>query len=328
MQGIKKAYVILGLRRCSLFQNRTGHSNFNFLVKDHSTIDILNCRYCTAVLNASTSGDNRFQNPKIASLLEVTVKEGIKPDDLLSAIETSPELMTKSPLQWENCFKELKYHGFTTKDSLQMLIHYPQLLNIVEKGELNSSMEVWLNCQLGFENVLNLLVECPHFLSVRGRELSRRIPLLQSLAKSRGKNVTKLLQNCPSLLFQNWKDVEAKLAYVEDVMKIDTKKENITKCYMFNRSLDEIKTRHVFLQRAGIYITPGRIKKTRKEQAQQPWSNNPRLSQITDTSDVKFISEVANSLTVEELEVFREMYSEQLDEENVSGSDDDSSDDE
>lgn len=48
------------------------------------------------------------------------------------------------------------------------------------------------------------------------------------------------------------------------------------------------------------------------EERQKPWSKNPKLSHITDTSDEVFISKVASDLTLEEFEVFREMYSEEL----------------
>ena len=75
-------------------------------------------------------------------------------------------------------------------------------------------------------------------------------------------------------------------------------------------------------------MTPGRIKGTKLEQKQQPWSKNPRLSDITDTSEEVFISEVAPSLTLEELEVFREMYSEELNKEDESDTEDSLSDNE
>jgi hypothetical protein len=206
--------------------------------------------YCTAVKNSSEQHTvDRLQDPTVISLLEVTVKEGVLPSDVINALDISPELLNRSPLQWVNCFKELKSYGFTQRDCLNMLTAYPYLFTLVENNGLSLSMARWMNCQLGYDNVLELLAACPHYLSVTGDELSCRIPLLTSLGKSRGKNVTRLLQNCPSLLFGNWKDVEAKLDYVENVMKIDTKKENLTKCYMFNSSLDEIQTSHMFLQR-------------------------------------------------------------------------------
>jgi len=218
---------------------------------EYSTkMEAVSCRYCTAAKkSAQCSTDDRLQNLKVTLLLEVTAREGIKSDDVLSALEISPELLDKSPLQWENCFKELKFHGFTKRDCLRMLTLYPDVITLVENNELKLSMAQWMNCQLGYSNMLDLLAACPHFLSVSRSELSRRIPLLYSFAKSSGKNVTRLLKNCPGLLYQNWKDVEAKLDYVENVMKIDTKEENVTKCYMFNRTLEEIQTRHVFLQR-------------------------------------------------------------------------------
>lgn len=252
MQVLKRTLtVLLGLKRASLCHNGTSTARWKSKIFECSTmLEMEMDAYCTAAEKSpQCSTDDRFQNPRVASLVEVTIKEGIKPDDLFSALEISPKLLNKSPLQWEKCFKELKYHGFTETDCLRMLTLYPDLVTLVESNEFRLSVENWMNCQLGYDNVLDLLAACPHFLSISRCELERRIPLLFSLGKSHGKSVTRLLQSCPNLLYGNWKDVEAKLDYVENVMKIDTKKENLTKCYMFNRTLDEIQTRHMFLQR-------------------------------------------------------------------------------
>jgi hypothetical protein len=258
MQVLKRALTLLmGLRRASSCHNGTSTARWDSeMFECRPSMEIETHRYCTAVEKSPlSSADDRFQNPKLASLLEVTVREGIKPDDLLNALEVSPELLDKSPIQWENCFKELKKHGFTETECLRMLTLYPNVVTLVESNEFKLCMAHWMNCELGYDNVLNLLAACPHFLSISRHELERRIPLLSSLGKSHGKNVTKLLKSCPSLLCGNWKDVEAKLDYVENVMKINTKKENLTKCYMFSRTLDEIQTRHIFLQRFVLYCT-------------------------------------------------------------------------
>lgn len=69
-------------------------------------------------------------------------------------------------------------------------------------------------------------------------------------------------------------------------------------------------------------MTPRKNKGTKVEQRQKPWSKNPTLSHITDTSDAVFISEVASDLTLEELEVFCEMYREELNMEDNSENDD------
>ena len=63
-----------------------------------------------------------------------------------------------------------------------MVAAYPYLFTLVENKELNFSMAQWINCQHGYDNVLDLLAACPHFLSVTGNELSHRIPLLSSQA--------------------------------------------------------------------------------------------------------------------------------------------------
>jgi len=247
MQGLRRISVVLmGKRRTSLCQN--GHWRSKIL--ECGLQMKMDSQRCCTVVNKSSecSIDDRLKNSSVASLLEVTVGEGIRPIDILDALEKSPELLNKSPLQWENCFKELKSYGFTHRDCFSMISQYPDLITLVEGNGFRVSMTQWINCQLGYDNVLDLLAYCPHYLSISGSELSSRIPLLYSLGRN-GKNVTRLLKNCPSLLYGKWKDIEAKLDYIENVMKIDTKEENLSKCYVFNRTLDEIQTRHVFLQR-------------------------------------------------------------------------------
>jgi hypothetical protein len=111
MQVLKRtSTVLLGLRRASSCHNGTNSAGWKSKIFKYSArMEIETYRYCTAVEKSPPcSTDDRFQNPKVASLVEVTVKEGIKPDDLLNALEISPKLLNKSPLQWENCYKELK----------------------------------------------------------------------------------------------------------------------------------------------------------------------------------------------------------------------------
>ncbi|PSN40563.1 hypothetical protein C0J52_10408 [Blattella germanica] len=271
--------------------------------------------------------ENFKENPKLLSLLEVTSKLGIYFDRLINSLKVSPELLDRSPVTWENTFRELTTYGFSKRDCLKMVTMFPELMKMVEKDELQIAMANWMNCQLGYDNMLDLLANHPNLLSISPSELSQRIPLLFAVTKSRGKNLTRLLRGCPSLLYSDWREITAKVDYVETVMKIDVNKENLSRCYMFNRSLDDIKTRHAFLERAGIYIRPKKVKGTKRQQEQQPWSKNPPLNKITDTSDEVFISKVAIGLTLEELEVFKEMYKEELDEISDSDSDDSSDED-
>jgi hypothetical protein len=248
MQGLKRVSVVLfRMTRTSSCQNGQWRSK---ILECTSQMETNSHKYCTAVNQSSEcSIDDRLKDPRVASLLEVVVGEGIRPIDLLDALEKSPALLNKSQLQWENSFKELKSYGFTHRDCFSMISEYPDLITLVEGKGFRVSMVQWINLQLGYENVLDLLAYCPHYLSISGSELSSRIPVLYSLGRLNGKNITRLLKNCPSLLYGNWKDTEAKLDYVMNIMKIDTKEENLSKCYMFNRTLDEIQTRHVFLQR-------------------------------------------------------------------------------
>jgi hypothetical protein len=203
MHSLRRASVVfLGWR------NGTNATKWKDIILGYSSMMAAESHrsYCTAVRSSSEQHTvDRPEDPRVVSLLEVTVKEGITPSDIINALDILPELLSRSPLQWENCFKELKLHGFTQRYCTSMVAAYPYLFTLVENNELNLSVAQWMNCQLGYDSVLDLLAACPQFLSVTGNELSCRIPPLSSLGKSRGKNVAKLRQDCPSVLFGNWK---------------------------------------------------------------------------------------------------------------------------
>ncbi|KAJ9586047.1 hypothetical protein L9F63_020307 [Diploptera punctata] len=274
--------------------------------------------------NLSTSKE-LINNSNLSSLTEITSKLGIRFENLVTCFKISPELCSKTPTAWENCYKEITAYGFSKKSFMRMVTIYPALFKMVENKEFVPAMENWMHCDLGYDNMMVLLATQPQFLAVDRKELEERIPLLKSILKKKKREwyLVKLLRNCPLLMYQDLRDVRAKIDYIEQIMKIDFKKENMAKCHTFNRSLDEIQTRHIFLERAGIYIRPPRtVKGTKLQQAQQPWSKNPFLFKITDTTSENFISKVAPELSVEELDVFREMYKEEINEDSGSDSDD------
>ncbi|PNF20173.1 hypothetical protein B7P43_G17217 [Cryptotermes secundus] len=208
----RAAVVFLGWRRTCSCQNRTNDTKWKDRILGYSSMmgTESHSSYCRAVRNSSEQHTaDRLYDSREVSLLEMTMKEGVTRNDVINDLDILPDLLNRSPLQWENCFKELKLHGYAQRYCLSMVAAYPYLFILVENNEFILSMAHWMDCQLGYDNVLDLLAACCH-------------------------NVAKLRQICPRVLFVNWEDVEIKLDYVE---------------HMFNHSLDEIQTRHIFLQR-------------------------------------------------------------------------------
>lgn len=101
-------------------------------------------------------------------------------------------------------------------------------------------------------------------------------------------------------------------------MKVDVT--DVAKSKVFSLPIEEIKCRHVFLFRLGMFKP-----KNPKVDPLQP-SKNPKMSYIYDTSDREFAVKTCG-VTLEEFETFRELYKRERDtnheEEDVDDEDED-----
>ena len=249
MDKMRKLLVVFNKLRSPPHSGRRLFCNVPSYSNKNAEVPFNNLPSISVSETSPVSPHDMMQNPKMVSLLEVTSKLGIRLDNLMSSLKISPELCNVSPKTWENGFKEITSYGFSKKRFMRMITMYPELFKMVENEKFGSAMTSWMNCKLGYDNMLALLAKQPQFLSVPDDKLRERIPLLKAVTKSSSDNVVRLLRGCPSLLSHDWRVVNAKLDYIEYEMKIDTKKENLSKCYALNRNLEEIKTRHKFLER-------------------------------------------------------------------------------
>lgn len=242
-----------------------------------------------------------------------TIVEGVGIDEetLNEAIHKEPRLLDVHLSLWESSLKALRDCGFSGKECLNMFIAAPSLLK-TKPDVILSCMKNWRTTALGDNKLISLFTSCPLLLFVELREIRRRIPVLKSLSSQ--KHSLELLRRYPDLMFVDWSDFLAKVNYVEEVMKIN--RSDISKCDLLSCSLLELKTRHVFLERTGNYV-PKNPKVAEHLQRQ-----NPSLRQIVDSDDIEFATKVAG-LTVEEFEVFRELYKEELNQTVDSYSDSD-----
>ncbi|KAJ8897153.1 hypothetical protein PR048_002499 [Dryococelus australis] len=250
---------------------------------------------------------NSVQNPVVneSSLVKVGRDMGLPPQSLLKAVECSPVLSQASLEQLKCFFSCILDNGLNCEDGLAMLTVDPNFLTL-NPSKFSETIELWRNCQLGEENMKRLLMSNYSFLQISMSEIAKRIPLLTHLCGTK-RNLCNLLQNCPLVLTENWTAVQNKIEYLQTVMKFENVR--IVKSMALNQSLDTIRKRHVFLERCGRYIAP--------DPKVDPLvaNKNPSLSNITDTSDKYFATKVA-SLSLEEYEVFCELFTEELDEDN------------
>ena len=250
------------------------------------------------------------QQPQPVEIYELQ-KEHIE-----EAVKASPKLANVSPEMWQKAHDTFLNHGITTNSFLQIVTGNPKIL-MRSPRKIIETFEHWRSCQFGEHFLFLLITKYPFLMDVDDkRVLLKKISFLQSYVSS-SKNVWKLLMNCPTLIEQTEAAIEAKIVYMKETMRIEIPE--IVKSEALNRPLNEIRSRHIFMERLGIF-KPRPLKADPNEP-----TKNPRLYKITDTSEKTFATKVCH-VSLIEYEVFKELYARELEkiekEENEEDDDD------
>lgn len=116
----------------------------------------------------------------------------------------------------------------------------------------------------------------------------------------------------PNILIDSQHIINAKINYFDKNMRVDVT--DVTKSTAFAHDLRTIETRHVFLERLGLY------KKRSLKADPLEQSKNPRMHRIMDTTDDEFAEKVC-SVTIDEFEVFKVLYEKEMNQRQSSNDD-------
>lgn len=183
-----------------------------------------------------------------------------------------------------------------------MIVSNPSLLHRKHENIIQS-LETWRSSQFGEKLVLILIEKYPQLLDITdAADLYLKIENLKKYAGG-VKNVWRLFLNSPNLIYDKTSTTDVKVDYLNDVMRVDVLE--VVKSAVFSNTFEEIRCRHVFLERLGLYKT-----KSKKADPAEP-SKNPKLYTIMDTSEKRFATKVA-FVTLEEFEAFQELFKREL----------------
>lgn len=180
----------------------------------------------------------------------------------------------------------------------------PKIL-IKTEDKLTAAMNQWRGFNFGEKQTLQLLERYPELLDIRNFHLaSANLGVINSYVGQ--KNGYKVLRNSPNVATEQTELLKEKIEYLQDVMRVDPVE--VYKSDVFSYDLLKIKTRHMFLERLGMYF---KKKKGDKNEAHEI-NKNPKLSKIVDSSDKRFATKVCH-VTLEEYETFIDIYKEEID---------------
>lgn len=240
----------------------------------------------------------------------------LQSEQIAEAVKAQPLLSSVSPQLWQKAHETFANHGLNTNSFLQIVTGNPKVL-MRSPQKIIETLEHWRSCQFGEFFLFQLITKYPALMDVSDkRRLLKQITFLQGYVGS-SKNVWKLLMNCPTLIEQSTETIEAKIVYMKEVMRLEIPE--IIKSEALSKSLDEIKCRHVFLERLALFKP-----RSPKADPNEP-SKNPRLYKITDTSDKSFANKVCH-VSHAEFEAFKELFARELERQRKEEEEDDADD--
>ncbi|MBN3296864.1 MTEF4 factor, partial [Amia calva] len=194
------------------------------------------------------------------AMLSAFVAVGLNPSSVLKVLDKCPELHRMKVVQLQQRIDNLRKLGLLEGSLQRVLSHCPQLLTRTPKA-LNTAVRV--------------LRERCHFS---------------------GQQVTDILRDTPATLLEDMAQVEYKFQYA--YFRMGVRQAEMIKSGLFRVSLDEVRSRHAYLECLGLFETPDKKGQTRVA--------NPKLRDFLGVPEKTFVAEVART-TLEEFEVFKRL---------------------
>lgn len=180
-----------------------------------------------------------------------------------------------------------------------MIQQNPTLMRKPE-NVLNQRLELWRSLKFGDMKMTYLLSEQPELFDIeQTKPIFSKISIIQSVIGQNENNLHKLLISSPHVLTKTHNDLYAMALYLTRNLKIQDKSE-IYKSSVMAKDLAFLKTRYTFMNRLGLYVVKRIVKPT-------DINKNPKLANLVDTDDKRFATKVCR-VTLEEYEVFKELY--------------------
>ncbi|CAK6969508.1 transcription termination factor 4%2C mitochondrial [Scomber scombrus] len=196
----------------------------------------------------------------VLSTLTALFSMGLNPSSVLKLLEKCPELYTVKEPQLQQRIDNLRKLGLVEGSLQRTVSHHPQILTVPVKTIKNVVVFLRENCLFTTHQI------------------------------------TDILRDSPATLQENLDQLEYKFQYV--YFRMGIKQTEMLKTRLFRFTLDEVRCRHTFLERRGLYQTP--------DKKGQTAVINPKLDSVLNIDLDTFLSNVAKA-SAEEYDVFQRL---------------------
>ncbi|XP_030350078.1 transcription termination factor 4, mitochondrial [Strigops habroptila] len=210
------------------------------------------------------------------------------------------------PQRREAAVAQLLLLGLNAEAALGLLERSPGLLRM-PKEQLQERAGELRRLGLDGGQLQRAVSRCPELFTLPRKRMAAAVRLLRERCLLTAEQLREVLWTCPNVLLEEPHQLHHHFQYVYFRMGVQQKE--IVKARLFRMSFAELRNRHIFLERRGLYQTPY------KGQTQ---TNNPKLKDIVQLSEKDFLANLACS-TPEEYEVFKKLLAREEEEEENRG---------
>ncbi|XP_016304562.1 transcription termination factor 4, mitochondrial-like isoform X1 [Sinocyclocheilus anshuiensis] len=234
-------------------------------------------------------GATKSRGKHVPSVLTALLLLGLNPSSILKIMQKCPEVYSLKGADLQQRIDHLRKMGLIEGSLQRMISHYPKVMLLPVKRV----------------NMVPRLLREKCLFTIH--------------------QVTDILRDSPEVLEEDLAQLEYKFQYV--YFRMGVRQPEMVKAKLFRLPLSELRCRHCFLERRGLYQTP--------DKKGQTLILNPPLKDVLCVSEETYLTQVAMA-TAEEFHVFRKLmareqeekgredeYSSDEDEEDKDDDDDD-----
>lgn len=249
--------------------------------------------------NVYTAGKHLGKLDADASGLANTVESFLNlrftQDQVKQLLDLNPRIAAQIPVKDLPVLYVLESLGLNPRSTFKVLERCPELLGEKEH-QLQSRIDNLRKHGLGEGRLQRTVVHCPHILNLSAKQVNNTVRFFKDKCIFTGQQVTEILQTSPNVLFEKCEELEYKFQFA--YFRMGIKQAEIVKSGIFRVSMEELRQRHIFLERLGRYQTPDK-----KGQTQ---IINPKPKTIFTTTEDYFLAKVAMS-SWEEFDTFKKL---------------------
>ncbi|XP_075616733.1 transcription termination factor 4, mitochondrial [Balearica regulorum gibbericeps] len=192
--------------------------------------------------------------------------------------------------------------GLSAEAALGLLERIPAVLRLPAERLQERTAELR---RLGLDGgqLQRAVSRCPQLLTLPRKRMAAAVRLLREQCLFTAEQLREVLGTCPAVLLEEPHSLHHHFQYAYFRMGVQQKE--MVKARLFRMPFAELRNRHIFLERRGLYQTP------HKGQTQ---TSNPKLKDILQLPEKDFLASLARS-TPEEYEVFKKLLAREEEEE-------------